>query len=112
MTGASTNTEHRMRLPTISLAAALAAFASVGVAEAKTCKEPITVSSRSTVQGGESARASRATSNAQKKWSKEARAKYGFQYQFWLRADAKSTDCHPTPKSSVCKVTATPCSLF
>jgi hypothetical protein len=84
----------------------------VTAAEAKTCKEPITVTSRSTIQGSENARTKRATGNAEKKWSKEARAKYGLQYQFWLRAEAKNVDCHQTPKSAVCKATATPCSLL
>jgi len=96
----------------VLFAAAVAPIMCVGGAQAKTCKEPVTTSSRSTVEGGESARAARATSNAQKKWSKEARAKYGFQYQFWLRAEAKSVDCHQTPKSAACRVTATPCSLI
>ena len=93
-------------------AGGIAAFAFVGAVEAKTCKEPMTVSSRSTVEGGEKARTQRATDNATKKWNKEARAKYGFSYQFWLRADAKNVDCHQTPKSTVCKATGTPCSLL
>ncbi len=94
---------------------ATAVFATLGaatVAEAKTCKEPITVSSRSTVAGGEEARTKRATATAQKKWSKEAQAKHGFQYKFWIRADASGVACRQTPKSTVCNVTATPCSLI
>jgi hypothetical protein len=92
--------------------AGVAAIGFLTAAEAKTCKEPINVSSRSTIQGGENARTKRATDNAEKKWSKEARAKYGLQYQFWLRAEAKNVDCRQTPKSTVCSATATPCSLL
>lgn len=100
-------------------AALLAAFGAVAVvataapATAKTCKEPLTASSRSSTQGGEAARTKRATDNAEKKWSKEAKAKYGFAYQLWLRADAKKpAECRNTPKSTTCTVTATPCRLI
>ena len=95
-----------------ALLAAAVALLGATAAEAKTCKEPLTASSRSTVAGGEEARTKRATDNAQKKWSKEARAKYGLQYKFWLRADATGVECKQTPKSTTCKVTATPCSLL
>lgn len=81
-------------------------------AAAKTCKEPVTATSRSTVQAGEEARTRRATSNAERKWSKEVRAKYGLQYYFWMRAEAKKVECRQTPKSTVCTATATPCSLL
>lgn len=101
-----------MRLPTVIAAAALAALGLAGTAQAKTCKEPLTVTSRSTIAGGEAARTKRATTNAESKWNKAARAKYELQYQFWLRADAKHEDCRQTPKSTVCTATATPCSLF
>lgn len=97
----------------IFAAAAVASLTvSAGATEAKTCKEPITSQSRSTVAGSEADRTRRATDNAQKKWSKDVKAKFGFAYQFWLRADSKSTDCHQTPKSTVCKVTATPCRII
>lgn len=96
-----------------ALALAAACLASLSAAaEAKTCKEPLTASSRSTIAGGEQARTKRATTNAENKWSKEARATYGLQYKFLFRADAKSVDCRQTPKSTVCKVTATPCGLI
>ena len=101
-----------MRLFHVLAAAGIAAIGFTNTADAKTCKEPINVTSRSTIQGGEQARTKRATDNAQKKWSKETRSKYGLQYQFWLRADGKNVDCHQTPKSTVCKVSATPCSLL
>ena len=81
-------------------------------AAAKTCKDPLTVTSRSTVKTGEEARTKRATDNAQKKWSKETRAKYGLQYYFWTRSDARKVDCRQTPKSSICTATASPCSLL
>lgn len=101
-----------MRLLAILTVVGLTAIALAPTAEAKTCKEPITVTSRSTVQGGESARTKRATKNAESKWNKQAKAKYGLQYQFWLRADAKNVECRQTPKSTVCTATATPCSLL
>jgi opacity protein-like surface antigen len=101
-----------MRLLAFLAVAVVLAIGLVTAAAAKTCKEPIIVTSRSTIEGGELARTKRATDNSQKKWSKQARAKYGLQYQFWLRADAKTVDCHQTPKSTVCKATATPCSLL
>ena len=101
-----------MRIIVILAAVVVAATAQAPAAQAKTCKDPMTVSSRSTVQGGESARTKRATNNAQNKWNKEAKTKYGFQYQFWLRADAKTVDCRQTPKSTVCTATGSPCSLL
>ena len=78
-------------------------------AEAKTCKEPLTVQSRSTIKTTEEARTKRATQNAQKKWSKEVRAKYGIAYYFWSRSDAQKVECRQTPKSTACTATATPC---
>ena len=101
-----------MKLLTFLAATGVAVTGLAAAVEAKTCKEPIAVSSRSTVQGGESVRTKRATNNAENKWNKEARAKYGLQYQFWLRADAKNVDCRQTPKSTVCTATGTPCSLL
>jgi hypothetical protein len=101
-----------MRLFVFLAVAGVFAIGCDTAAAAKTCKEPITVTSRSTIQGDENARTKRATDNAEKKWSKQARAKYGLQYQFWLRAEAKNVDCHQTPKSAVCNATATPCSLL
>lgn len=94
------------------IAAAVVLLASASSAAAKTCKEPLTASSRSSIQGTEAARTKRATDNAEKKWSKDAKAKYGFAYQLWLRADAKKVECRQTPKSSICTVTATPCRLI
>ena len=87
-------------------------FATVTPAEAKTCKEPISVTSRSTVKTSEDARTKRATDNAEKKWSKDVRAKYGLQYYFWTRSTDKKVECRQTPKSTVCTATATPCSLL
>ena len=101
-----------MRLAIALAVGALAATTGVQPAAAKTCKEPLTATSRSTIQGGEQARTKRATDNAEKKWSKDAKAKYGFAYQLWFRADSKQADCHQTPKSTVCKVTATPCRVI
>lgn len=94
------------------LAATCSMLMAATAAEAKTCKEPISVTSRSTVAGSEDARTKRATDNAQKKWSKEARAKFGLQYKFWMRAEASNVECRQTAKSAICKVTATPCSLL
>jgi hypothetical protein len=95
-----------------ALITACALALATGPASAKTCKEPLTVTSRSTIKVDEAARTKRATANAEKKWSKEARAKHGFQYYFTARADAKTVECRQTPKSSVCTLTATPCSLL
>lgn len=81
-------------------------------AAAKTCKEPLTVTSRSTIKVDEAARTKRATANAETKWSKEARALHGLRYYFPSRADAKSVECRQTPKSTACTMTATPCSLI
>ena len=80
--------------------------------QAKTCKEPLTVQSRSTIKTSEEARTKRATTNAQAKWSKEVRAKYGIAYYFWSRSDNRSVECRQTPKSTACTATATPCSLI
>ncbi len=102
----------RMPLTTMVLAAASAIALSSVPAAAKTCKEPLTVTSRSTIQGSEEARTRRATDNAEKRWSKDARAKYGLQYYFWARSDAKKVECRQTPKSTICTATATPCSLL
>jgi hypothetical protein len=101
---------HLAILTVASVCTALALAPST--ASAKTCKEPLTVTSRSTIKTDEAARTKRATANAEKKWSKEARAKYGLQYYFPTRADAKSVECRQTPKSSICTMTATPCSLL
>ncbi len=94
------------------LSSSLALLAATAPAVAKTCKEPLTVTSRSTIKVDEAARTKRATTNAEKKWSKEARAKYGFQYYFTARADAKTVECSQKPKSTSCTMTATPCSLL
>ncbi len=106
-----------MRNSTISMGMAVAAIglgsaAISAPAAAKTCKDPLTVSSRSTIKTGEDARTKRATDNAEKKWSKQVRAKYGLQYYFWMRSDAQKIECRQTPKSSICTATATPCSLL
>ena len=79
---------------------------------AKTCKEPLTVTSRSTIQTSVEARTKRATDNAEKRWSKDVRAKYGLQYYFWARSEGQKVDCRQTEKSSICTATATPCSLL
>lgn len=86
--------------------------AMVAPAAAKTCKDPLTATSRSTITTSEAARTKRATDNAEKRWSKDVRAKYGIQYYFWTRSDAQKIDCRQTPKSSICTATATPCSLL
>jgi uncharacterized protein YjaG (DUF416 family) len=87
-------------------------LATVTPAQAKTCKEPVSVTSRSTVKTSEDARTKRATENAEKKWSKDVRAKYGLQYYFWTRSTDKKVECRQTPKSAICIATATPCSLL
>ena len=96
---------------TLSVGFMLAASTAPATA-AKTCQEPLTVTSRSTIKVDEIARTKRATANAEKKWSKEARAKYGLRYYFPSRADAKTVECRQTPKSTSCTMTATPCSLI
>ncbi len=101
-----------LKLIALPLIAAVAAVTASSPADAKTCKEPLTVTSRSTIKTTEDARTKRATANAEKKWSKETRAKYGVAYYFWTRADAKKVDCRQTPKSSICVATATPCRLI
>ncbi len=106
-----------MRRPTVRLicgtlgTAAVWALASAP-ASAKTCKEPLTVTSRSTIKVDEAARTKRATANAEAKWSKEVRALHGLRYYFPSRADAKTVECRQTPKSTACTMTATPCRLF
>ncbi len=100
----------QLRVAALTIASCLALV--TAPASAKTCKEPLTVTSRSTIKTDEAARTKRATANAEKKWSKEARAKHGFQYYFTARADAKTVECSQTPKSTKCTLTATPCSLL
>ncbi len=100
----------RFATPIVAATAGLALLPAA--ASAKTCKEPLTVTSRSTIKTDEAARTKRATANAEKKWSKEAKAKYGLQYYFPSRADAKSVECQQAPKSTKCTMTATPCSLL
>jgi len=105
----------RMLLTTAVFGAASLAVSLVAAATpaaAKTCKEPLTVTSRSTVKTSEEARTKRATNNAEAKWSKEARAKYGIAYYFWARSADQKVECRQTPKSSICTATATPCSLL
>ena len=102
-----------MRIAGLALVAAtLTLVAQTLPAAAKTCKEPLSVTSRSTIKTTEAARTKRATDNAEKKWSKEARAKFGLQYQLWMRSDAQKIECRQTEKSSICVVTATPCSIL
>lgn len=95
-----------------ALSVSIALVASTAPASAKTCKEPLTVTSRSTIKSDEAARTKRATANAANKWSKQARALHGLQYYFPSRADAKTVECRQTPKSTSCTITATPCSLI
>lgn len=100
---------------TAILAAAIAGMSlalGVAPAAAKTCKEPVTVTSRSTIQGTEDTRTRRATDNAQKKWSKEVQSKYGLPYYFWIRSDDRKVECRQTPKSTICTTTATPCRIL
>lgn len=102
-----------MRIAGLALVAAtLTLVVQTLPAAAKTCKEPLSVTSRSTIKTTEAARTKRATDNAEKKWSKEARAKFGLQYQLWMRSDAQKIECRQTEKSSICVVTATPCSIL
>lgn len=101
-----------MKVVTALATIAIAAIAGAATASAKTCKEPLVVSSRSTIAGGEDARTKRATTNVQNRWSKEARAKHGFAYKFWIGADAKDVSCRHTPKSTLCTASATPCRLI
>ena len=86
--------------------------ASASAAAAKTCKEPLTVTSRSTIKTSVEARTKRATDNAEKRWSKDVRSKYGLQYYFWARSEGQKVECRQTEKSSICTATATPCSLL
>jgi hypothetical protein len=101
-----------IRLSLAVLAAAAALSFMPAQATAKTCTEPLTVTSRSTIKADEAARTKRATANAEKKWSKEARAKYGLRYYFPSRAEAKNIECRQTPKSTSCTMTATPCTVL
>lgn len=80
---------------------------------AKTCKaEPVTAKSSSRIAGDDAAREARAKDNAVKRWSKAVQAQHGIAYKFWLTAEDKSFDCHKTPKTAVCTVTAKPCRPF
>jgi hypothetical protein len=116
---AKSKADRSRRMPSLPPQRSIAALAALGCivlatgpAAAKTCKEPLTVTSRSTVKADEAARSKRATANAEKKWSKEARALYGVRYYFLFRADAKSVECRQAPKSTACTLTATPCSVL
>ena len=106
-------------MPSISKTAlqlAVVAVATVGFAAApalaKTCKAPVTVTSRSTIVASEDARTRRATDNAKKRWSKMVRQQYGIAYYIWFRSNDQKIECRQTPKSSICTATATPCTLL
>ena len=98
-------------IATLGLCGGTWLVAGIAPAAAKTCKEPLSVTSRSTIKSSEDARTKRATDNAEKKWSKEVRAKYGLRYYFWSSSNDKKVECRQTPKSSICVATATPCGL-
>jgi hypothetical protein len=98
------------------LLAAVACAAGTAIAAlpaaAKTCKEPLKAEARTTMKLDEAGRAKRATELAIKRWGEAARAKYGFAFRFWIRADNSASECKHTPKSTLCTVTATPCRLI
>jgi len=91
-------------------------LAAIGFSEApalaRSCKAPVTVTSRSTIKSGEDARTQRATDNAKKRWSKIVRQQDGIAYYFWIRSTDQKIECRQTPKSSICTATATPCTPF
>lgn len=92
--------------------AIVTAVAGASAASAKTCKEPVTATSRSQIKQDEAARTRRATDNATKRWAEAVRAKYGLAYRFWLRSENQNVECKNTPKTTTCTVTATPCRLL
>lgn len=97
----------------IRTAVALAIMAASGPLAAKTCKpEPVSAKSSSRIAGDDAAREARAKDNAVKRWSKAVQAQYGIAYKFWLTAEDKTFDCHKTPKSAICTVTAKACRPF
>ena len=81
-------------------------------AEAKTCKDVITMKSRSTAQTTDAGREQRARDRAILKWSNLARETYGWAYRFWTRADDKQVECSGTAKSKLCTVSAKPCRVL
>jgi hypothetical protein len=81
-------------------------------AVAKTCKEPVTVQYRTSVQWSTEAREKRARANVVDKWRDRARGQYGFVYRFWSRANDRSVECSATAKTTTCTATATPCRLL
>ena len=103
-----------MRYTCLALLTLLAATALLAIApaNAKTCKEPTTVSYRTAIQASEATREKRARSGVLDKWRDRARADFGIVYRFWSRADNQSIECTATPKATTCKATATPCRLI
>ena len=103
-----------MRPVAFAVTAALAAacLATAAPAEAKTCKEPVAVTYRTSAQISEASRETRARSSVVDKWRDRARADYGIVYRFWSRAETRTIECSATPKATTCKATATPCRLI
>ncbi len=95
-----------------AFAAAASALIAIAPAEAKTCKEVISVKSRSTAQTSDAGREQRARDRAILNWTKRAREAYGWSYRFWARAEEKQVECGGTAKFKQCTVSAKPCSLL
>jgi hypothetical protein len=95
-----------------AIAVAAGLLLSSAPAEAKTCKDVITMKSRSSAQTSDSGREQRARDRAILKWSQVARETHGWAYRFWLRADDKQVECSGTAKSKLCTVSAKPCRVL
>ena len=93
-------------------AAALIAAGMATPAAAKTCREPVAVQFRTTVQASSESREKRARSGVVDKWRDRARADYGIAYRFWSRANDRNIECSATPKATTCKAVAAPCRLI
>ena len=94
------------------VAAAAGLLLAAAPAQAKTCKDAITMQSRSSAQTTDAGREQRARDRAILKWSNLARETYGWAYRFWLRAEDKQVQCSGTAKSKLCTVTAKPCRVL
>ena len=97
---------------TAGLAAAAVLLGPAVPLAAKTCKEPISAKSSSRIAGDDAKRDERAKDNAIKRWVKDAQAKYGVAYRFWIRSEERSVDCGRGKNTSHCTVTAKPCRLL
>jgi hypothetical protein len=99
-----------VRLAALAVAGGL--LLATAPAEAKTCKDAITMQSRSSAQTSDAGREQRARDRAILKWSNVARETYGWAYRFWLRAEDKQVECGGTAKSRLCTVSARPCRVL